>query len=408
MKEVIVIINRWEDEFVAYYKLANPNKNRVVFLTTEKGARALKQWGLSSCEAHICDLKDKSVLQTHLFKIQNRYGQIDRLLALSEYDLLLAASLREQNRIQGLRYHQAVYFKDKVLMKEKVEKSGLPVPRYRDNIDEASVDSLIQECGFPVVLKPVAGAASQGVFVVKNPNELKALLPQMVCADYECEEYVQGPIFHADGFCFDGKIHFVKISRYLNTCLDFSRGKPLGSITIPSSSKFYDRCERHVASVLKSLELNEGPFHLEFILRANEQPCFLEVGARVGGGEIPFVMRDALNCDLMRIWLEIELGLYSPQSIKVSPKIAGFVMVPEPREVPCQVLNAPSMKEHFHSLYREILPPSGMILEGKGGYQDISGRFHFCGDEFNQVYADISHVMGRFRLDYQTALGQAL
>jgi Biotin carboxylase len=150
---------------------------------------------------------------------------------------------------------------------------------------------------------------------------------------------------------------------------------------------------------LRALEITNGAFHLELIEDRNGELHFLEIGARVGGGEIPFIMHDLFGVDLVGEWLRIEvqeppIDLSGANRIEVG----GFLMIPEPEEVPCRVIYCTSLKATVPFLYREILPQPGEIFDGGGGYSHISGRFHFQGPREARIEASIHQAIAMFEL----------
>ena len=85
----------------------------------------------------------------------------------------------------------------------------------------------------------------------------------------------------------------MKISRYINTCYEYEKFKtPLGSLLI-KNPLLYEKIYKMTLKVLSTLGMETGVFHLEFILHDNE-PVFLEVGARQGGGEIVPMLKQNL------------------------------------------------------------------------------------------------------------------
>src|SRR5207245_2148698 len=121
--------------------------------------------------------------------------------------------------------------------------------------------------------------------------ETGAFLRQALAMEgLECEEYIEGDIYHVDGLAVAGEILALKPAKYLNTCLDFARGRPLGSVGVDNAS-VVEEMASFTGRVLAALGLVTGAFHLELIRRPSppggEQVVFLEIGGRVGGAEIP-------------------------------------------------------------------------------------------------------------------------
>jgi biotin carboxylase len=217
----------------------------------------------------------------------------DRVIALSEYDLLAAGRVREALGLPGPHEADVLPTRDKVAMKAAVARAGLRVPRFLSLTAAlaeraAAAQPTGGEAAAPwagrTVLKPRAGASSEGVqtfATVADALEFSSREPGLTAADYEIEEFVDGPILHIDGLVADGEEVAIVASRYVGTCLGYAQGQPLGSVQIDTTASMTDwtlRC-------LRAVGISTGPFHLEAI-EARNGLVFLEVGARFGGADI--------------------------------------------------------------------------------------------------------------------------
>ncbi|WP_322726533.1 ATP-grasp domain-containing protein [Streptomyces spongiae] len=205
----------------------------------------------------------------------------DTVVALSEFDLVPAAQVREELGVPGPRVDDALTVRDKLVMKSAVAAAGLRTPRF------ASLDQALDlgAASLPwqgrTVLKPVAGASSKETHTFASPSEaLQAVRDGEVrcsATDFQIEEFVVGPILHIDGLLTAGEPVVIQASRYIGTCLDYARGQPLGSAQTDTEPDLVDWALR----CLKAVGVESGPFHLEAIETARG-PVFLEVGARCG------------------------------------------------------------------------------------------------------------------------------
>src|SRR3954454_16303566 len=89
-----------------------------------------------------------------------RGKSIDRVLANWEPLVILAARLRERWGMPGMSADTVRGFRDKQLMKERVAAAGLRVPRSKRVRTETETRAAAEEIGYPLVLKPIAGAGS--------------------------------------------------------------------------------------------------------------------------------------------------------------------------------------------------------------------------------------------------------
>ena len=210
----------------------------------------------------------------------------DLVVALSEYDLIAAARVREALGVPGDREDDVIPVRDKVVMKAAVERAGLRVPRFLP-LPVALADAHSIPWTGPTVLKPLDGAASQDVCIF---DSLGAALDSVRgdglpagadAAGFEIEEFVAGPIIHVDGVVVDGEPVAIQASRYVGTCLGYIDGQPVGSVQIDTTETIAE----WALACLRAVGIRTGLFHLEGI-ETPAGPVFLEVGARFGGADI--------------------------------------------------------------------------------------------------------------------------
>lgn len=392
----IVILNRWDDDFSEYHRYIDHTKHKVAYISTKAGSVRLPR-ELAVAIDVLDELAPGEELQAALLRSKVALGgQVDRLLCLSEFDLLTGAWARECLGVEGYHMKQALRFRDKTEMKGAILKSGLRAPRFASTEDDECLGAFVEACSFPLIAKPKCGAASVGCALLHTQEELCRFLEDKPRADYEVEEFVDGIIYHVDGLVFGGEVVFIKPWRYIGTCLGFAQGEALGSVLLESGPHkdkvitFSERC-------LQALGHDNGCFHLELI----DGPgglCFLEIGARVGGGEIPFVIKDLYGLDLVQEWIRIELGMGPFLPELEDTILGGFLMIPEPQSVPVEVVERTSLLGQVPSLYREILPSVGSTLDGKGGYDKIGGRFHFRGGGEGELEEAIAQAKASYQL----------
>lgn len=83
-----------------------------------------------------------------------------------------------------------LYAQDKVLMRQRLQDVGLPVPQWNAVQDAQEVHVFGQQHGWPVVLKTrTGGYDGRGVFVVNNIDEARQVL-NSVAAEWLVEEFV--------------------------------------------------------------------------------------------------------------------------------------------------------------------------------------------------------------------------
>ncbi|SFE26798.1 ATP-grasp domain-containing protein [Paracidovorax konjaci] len=257
-----------------------------------------------------------------------RPAGFDRVIALAEKDRLEAARLREWLGVAGPSAEQVTAARNKIAMKRAVAQAGLKVPRFLPLPDFLALRDAPPWRG-KTILKPQSGAASEDVAVFDSTvaaraavlgfcsgiPRLDALQAADACGDFEVEEYLEGPVLHFDGVAIGGRTVALTASRYLNTCLDYARGRPLGSMHIPLT----DTARRWVARALESLALHDGCFHLEAIGHQGEL-AFLEIDNPVDVAQAVTTFELATDVHLPSVELKLMLGEDPGSAVRRSPE----------------------------------------------------------------------------------------
>jgi hypothetical protein len=334
-------------------------------------------------------------------------GPFDQVIALSEYLLDLAATVRERHGIPGPRPREVDRFRDKTVMKTVLAGAGIPVPRWMACRSVGQVLSDARSLGFPLIFKPARGASSQGVHEVVSAEELRAHCAVPDLTGYEIEEYVDGDLLHADGVVDrNGQCLFLSISRYLSDCLAFELGEPLGSV-IQTDPALRARCEPFVRRCLAALELRSSAFHLEFFC-TQRGFVFLEIGARVPGADESYVIHDLCGVNLFRLWVDVLLGNPVRPVPPPTAESGGWLMIPRPKPLPQRVLSATSLLGKVPFLYRELVPRPGDVLAPADGYASLQGgRFLFRGGTPEQIAAAADRARATYRLRTVPVAGAA-
>jgi biotin carboxylase len=261
---------------------------------------------------------------------------IDRIIALSEYDLLRAARLRSRLGLPGQTLHSATAFRDKAVMKSLVSTAEIPVPPFR--VVESAVDifDFVEEHGFPVVVKPRAGAGSADTLVF---NSGLALEPWLATAPVlggtkMIEAYVDGDMYHVDGLIAEGHRWLVTASHYAVGCLAFQEGRSLKSVQLAPASALHRRLEAFAHRVLEALPAPElAAFHLEVFRTAKDELVFCEVASRIGGGRINDVLALRYGLNPVEYLFKREAGIAAP-SLRTrsggngASRLYGWALVP--------------------------------------------------------------------------------
>ncbi|HVN03893.1 MAG TPA: hypothetical protein VMT86_05705 [Bryobacteraceae bacterium] len=236
---------------------------------------------------------------------------IDRVVALDDFDLEMAASLREHLRIPGMGETTTRYFRDKLAMRMRAIEAGLNVPEFVHLLNDAKVREFTERVPPPWVLKPRLMAGAIGIRVVRSLDELRAadhsLSDQR--SFYLVERYVGGDVCHVDSIVYENEILFAVASQYGHPPLDVSHGG--GIFTTRLLERGSADSEALLAKnqrVLAAMGLLRGVSHTEFIKGADGVLYFLETSARVGGAHIAELVQAGTGVNLWREWAKVEIA----------------------------------------------------------------------------------------------------
>lgn len=231
---------------------------------------------------------------------------VDRVEALWEPLVLLAARLRQDVGCAGMSLDRVLGFRDKQLMKERVAAAGLRVPRARRVRSRAEAWQAAEEIGFPLILKPIAGAGSADTFRVDSGRELDAVLARIAhVPEASCEEFVEGEEYTYDTICIDGEPVYENVARYLPRPLVARTEHWISPCILTLRDLEAPELRAGIElgrGVLKALGMGTGFTHMEWYRKADGEVVFGEIGCRPGGAHLVDQMNYTSDIDLFTEW----------------------------------------------------------------------------------------------------------
>ena len=101
-----------------------------------------------------------------------RTEQINRIVALDDFDVEKAASLREHLRVPGMGDTTARYFRDKLAMRTRAREEKIPVPEFVHVLNYRKINEFEAAVRFPYVIKPRLQAGAHGIKKISSVQEL--------------------------------------------------------------------------------------------------------------------------------------------------------------------------------------------------------------------------------------------
>ena len=241
-----------------------------------------------------------------------RTEKIARIVALDEFDMETAATLREHLRVPGMGLTTMRYFRDKLAMRMKALERGIRVPDFVPVFNHGDVRYYLDHVPPPWVLKPRQEASAIGIKKLKEAGAVWPELEQLgdKQSSFLLEQFVPGGVYHIDSVVSESEVVFANVSRYGEPPMNVAQGGGVfTSFTVRRNSKEDDELRRINRELIGALGLVRGVSHAEFIrAREDGEFYFLECAARVGGAFINEMVEAATGIDLWREWARIEIA----------------------------------------------------------------------------------------------------
>jgi biotin carboxylase len=332
---------------------------RVLLLTAEKLRDA--DWPRESLEDTFylpAELPLADIVQavTHLARTQ----KLDRIVALDEYDMETAATLREHLRVPGMGLTTMRYFRDKLAMRMKALDREVRVPDFVPVFNHDDIRYYLEHVPGPWVLKPRQEASAIGIKKIHNAEELWPMLEQLgeKQSSFLLERFVPGEVYHVDSVVSESEVVFASVSKYGKPPMNVAQGGGIFTTRVIPRGNDADTELRQInRDLIAALGLVRGVAHAEFIqAHADGHFYFLECAARVGGAYINEMVETASGINLWREWARIEVagGNGSYRLPPVREEYAGVILSLARQENPdTSGYNDPEVflriKKHHHA-----------------------------------------------------------
>jgi biotin carboxylase len=287
---------------------------RVILLTSESITNA--DWPRESLdEIFLIPDKNKKWNLDDVIKgvsYMARKETIDRIVPLDDFDLEMAAALREHLRVPGMGDTTTRYFRDKLAMRVRALEAGIAVPDFEHVLNYDRLRDYLARVPPPWLIKPRFEASATGIKKIHSVDEFWEAFDNLGDRHsyYVIEHYVPGDIYHVDTIVSEREIIFAEVNKYGQPPLDVAHG---GGVFTTATLRRESEDEQTMLSlnrnVLEAMGLLRGVSHTEFIKgREDGRFYFLETAARVGGANIVELNEAATGINLWVEWARIEIG----------------------------------------------------------------------------------------------------
>jgi len=315
-----------------------------------------------------------------------RSRRIDRLVALDDFDIEVAAFLREHFRMTDTGHGESAarLFRDKLAMRVKARELGILVPDFCPIFNHDAVRTFLERVPPPWLVKPRSEASAAGIRKLHHADEVWRRIDELGDDQsfFLIEQMVPGDLFHVDSLVADGRVVFAEVNAYWRPLLDVYQGGGIyATRTFPRDRPEAPELRRANEAVLTGFGLGWGASHTEFMrAHADGRVYFIETSARVGGANTADMVEHAAGVNLWAEWARLEClrgGHYELPPLK--QRYGGVVISLARQERPDtsaftdpEIVHRLDMKHHVGFVLAADTP--GRIEELLTGYMERIAR----------------------------------
>lgn len=355
----------------------------VVVLDSKKTApkRLVNDWIIANIEDEAdCVAKIKEYTKKNKKKIHG-------ILTFWDEAVLLNSYLANYFKLPGRNsYASTQEIKNKYYFRQISRQYKYPAPKSALLRNMADLEKAASKLKFPVVVKPIYGAASAFVVKADNKTELKKyfrfikknihdfwLAPEWENMELYVEEYIDGNEVDIDILMQNGKIKFWSITDNFQTAEPFfiETGWQLPS-ALGQNQK--EELVNMAEKILKGFRIKNGCIHFEAKL-SSKGAMPIEINLRMGGDEVFHFIKEVWNVDMVENAAKIATGRKIKKIIRKKPNtfLTSYDFIPETDGIVSRVKIAEKLSTdinlHMLSVSSEIgdlvsLPPKGYDYHG--------------------------------------------
>ncbi|MEU0086122.1 ATP-grasp domain-containing protein [Streptomyces sp. NPDC006274] len=182
--------------------------------------------------------------------------------------------------------------RDKYEMIEALRRAGVRcAAQFKSGDPDALVAWAEDQGRYPVVIKPISSAASDGVFICESAGEVRTAAETVLTSqdifgtansEILVQSYLKGTEYIVDTVSCDGERYACGVWQYEKTLLPSGKNIYNRDILVDPDSELVTALVSYVDEVLAALGVRWGPAHAEVIM-TDEGPALVEIGTRLNG-----------------------------------------------------------------------------------------------------------------------------
>jgi phosphoribosylamine-glycine ligase len=239
-----------------------------------------------------------------------RTRAIRRIVALDDFDVEIAAHLREHLRLPGMGESAARLFRDKLAMRARARELGVRIPEFVGIVNHDDVRQFLATVPGPWLVKPRSEASSMGIQKLNTADEVWRAIEKLGDDQsfHLIERMVPGELYHVDSLVASGRVVFAEVNKYFRPLLEvYQGGGVYATRSVPRDRPEVEALREVNARLLTGFGLARGASHTEFMQgHADGEFYFIETSARVGGASTAEMVEAATGINLWSEWAWLE------------------------------------------------------------------------------------------------------
>src|SRR5215470_11602163 len=253
---------------------------------------------------NVCDIDE---LEKTVRWLQQR-AHVERLEAVVEAHVMSAAVVRERCGIPGTSVHTTWLCRDKPSMKDALRRAGVPCAQSVGSGDRVVLRAFAAQQGYPLIVKPRAGAGASGARRVDRDAELEAALNEAQVGrggEVALEEFIEGHEGFYDTLTANGQVLHEFACHYYPNVLEAMRNRwispQFNATNRIDSAEGYGELKLMGRRVIQALDVGTSATHMEWFA-GPKGLRFSEIGCRPPGVRAWDLYAAGNDFDIYREW----------------------------------------------------------------------------------------------------------
>jgi biotin carboxylase len=244
-------------------------------------------------------------------------GVLAGVLAVIDYYVPVVAETARELGLPGLAPQAAHTARNKLRTREVCAELGVPTPRFHRAVSRDDAVAAARAIGFPCVVKPLTEAASIGVRLCRDAEEVAGHHDELTASPVDMrgmakpggvlvEEYLTGYELSVEVLTTGQGPQVIGVTdKALTAHPYFVETGETFPTQLPDSVR--DTVAQAALDALDAIGHDFGAAHVEVKVTA-DGPRLVEINARMGGAQIGRLIQEATGLDLLREVIRLHVG----------------------------------------------------------------------------------------------------